>query len=85
MKKRICFLVDSIFSVGGVQRVTAVIAKYLANDYDVTITTFDNPERKDLTLYSLEEANLRYRFFSYLPIKKHIDWIRKVYSGLYMN
>lgn len=85
MKKRICFLVDSIFSVGGVQRVTAVIAKYLANDYDVTITTFDNPERKDLTLYSLEEANLRYRFFSYPPIKKHIDWIRKVYSGLYMR
>ena len=32
MKKRICFLIDSIFSIGGVQRVTAVIAKALAQD-----------------------------------------------------
>ena len=39
--KRICFLVDSIFSIGGVQRVTAVIAKELAKTYDVTIVTFE--------------------------------------------
>lgn len=38
--KHICFIVDSIFSVGGVQRVVAVIAKELAKDYDV----FDNPK-----------------------------------------
>ena len=41
MKKRICFLMDSIFSIGGVQRVTAVIAKELAKECDVTIVTFD--------------------------------------------
>ena len=35
---------DSIFSYGGVQRVTAVIAKELAKDCDVTIVTFDNPK-----------------------------------------
>ena len=35
--KKICFVVDSIFSVGGVQRVTSVIARELAKDYDVTI------------------------------------------------
>ena len=35
--KRICFLVDSIFSYGGVQRVTTVIAKELAKLYDVTV------------------------------------------------
>ena len=29
MKKRICFLTDSVFTIGGVQRVTAVIAKAL--------------------------------------------------------
>lgn len=34
---KICFLVDSIFTIGGVQRVTAVIAKELAKDYDVTV------------------------------------------------
>ena len=45
--KKICFLTDSIFSFGGVQRVTAVIAKELCKDYDVTIVTFDKPEMKD--------------------------------------
>ena len=53
--KRICFLVDSIFSIGGVQRVTAVIAKELAKTYDVTIVTFDDPKAKDLSLYELHE------------------------------
>ena len=60
--KRICFLVDSIFSYGGVQRVTAVIAKELAKTYDITIVTFDNPEAKDTSLYELDEANIDYRF-----------------------
>ena len=44
--KKLCFLVDSIFTVGGVQRVTAVIAGALSKDYDVTIVTFDSPEKK---------------------------------------
>jgi hypothetical protein len=47
MKKRICFLIDSIFSIGGVQRVSAVIASALSREYDVTFVTFDNPEAKD--------------------------------------
>ena len=46
--KKICFVVDSIFSIGGVQRVTSVIAKELAKEYDVTIITFDNPKEKNL-------------------------------------
>ncbi|UKK51888.1 glycosyltransferase [Prevotella sp. E13-17] len=47
--KHICFLVDSIFTVGGVQRVTRVIAEELAKDFDVTIVTLDQPPliRKD--------------------------------------
>lgn len=61
--KRICFLTDSIFSFGGVQRVTAVIAKELAKDYDVTIVTKDKPEQKDTTFYELDKANIHYRFF----------------------
>ena len=64
--KKICFLVDSIFSFGGVQRVTAVIAKELSKNHDVTIVTFDKPERQDTSLYGLYEANpIAYRF---LPI-----------------
>ena len=67
--KRICFLVDSIFSIGGVQRVTAVIAKELAKDCSVSIVTFDKAEDKDTSLYGLQDSNIEYRFFSY-PTKK---------------
>ena len=56
--KKICFLTDSIFSFGGVQRVTAVIAKELAKDYDVTIVTLDKPSEKDTSYYGLEEADI---------------------------
>ena len=68
--KRICFVVDSIFSIGGVQRVTAVIAKELAKDYDVSIVTFDKPEQMDTTLYQLSESNINYRFFAYPQVGK---------------
>ena len=81
--KKICFLVDSIFSIGGVQRVTAVIAKELAKDYDVTIVTFDDPSTKDATLYNLKEADIHYRFFQF-PKSNHLKWkCSKVYSALY--
>lgn len=81
--KRICFLTDSIFSYGGVQRVTAVIAKELAKDYDVTIVTFDKPADKDTSLYGLEEANINYRFFTYPNIGRMKNLRCKAYSALY--
>ena len=83
--KRICLIVDSVFSIGGVQRVTAVIARELAKDYSVTILTFDKPETKDTSFYELQEANINYQFFSY-PAKK--QWKRnicKAYSALYLK
>lgn len=83
--KRICFVVDSIFSIGGVQRVTAVIAKELAKDYDVTIVTFDNPTSKDTALFGLEEANINYRFFSYPAKNTFKNLTCKAYSGLYLK
>ena len=83
MKKRICFLMDSIFSFGGVQRVTAVIAKELAKDYDVTIVTFDKPEQKNTTLYELNKADIVYRFFRYPATPKWKDYCCKAYSFLY--
>lgn len=83
MKKRICFLTDSIFSFGGVQRVTAVIAKQLALSNDVTIVTMDKPENKDTSIYGLHEADLHYRFFSY-PKVEWLKWyMAKFYSMLY--
>ena len=81
--KKICFLVDSIFSFGGVQRVTAVIAKELSKDNDVTIVTFDKPEAKDTSLYGLNEANLAYRFFQYPSTPAWKEKCCKAYSYLY--
>lgn len=76
-------MTDSIFSFGGVQRVTAVIAKELAKDYDVTIVTFDKPERKDTSLYDLQEADINYRFFEYPNTPAWIRKCCKAYSYLY--
>ena len=81
--KKICFLTDSIFSIGGVQRVTAVIAKEMAKDCDVTIVTFDKPEQKDTSLYGLNEANIDYRFFQYPPTPAWKRKCCKAYSYLY--
>lgn len=83
--KRICFLVDSIFSYGGVQRVTAVIAKELAKTYDITIVTFDNPKAMDTSLYELDEANIDYRFFAYPSVSSIYKKICKAYSYLYQR
>ena len=83
MKRKICFLMDSLFSVGGVQRVTAVIAKALSGRYDVTIATFDPPDSQDTSLYGLDEATLSYRFFRYPEVSSFRRTACKVYSGLY--
>ncbi|MBR1394126.1 MAG: glycosyltransferase [Prevotella sp.] len=81
--RRICFLTDSIFSIGGVQRVTAVIAKELAKTHDVTIMTFDKPDSKDTTLYGLQEADINYRFISYPTVGRLRRLLCKGYSGFY--
>lgn len=83
MKPKICFLTDSIFSFGGVQRVTAVIAKELAKDYDVTIVTFDKPEQEDASIYDLQEADIHYRFFDYPNTPSWKNRLCKGYSYLY--
>ena len=81
--KKICFLTDSIFSIGGVQRVTAVIAGALSKDYEVTIATFDRPDQKDLSLYQLGDYPIRYEFASYPAINPTKDKLYKAYSFLY--
>ena len=83
--KRICFIVDSIFTIGGVQRVTAVIAKELAKEYDVTILTFDHANKKDTTLYGLNEANIAYRFISYPKVSYLKNKLCKAFSGIYLK
>ncbi len=83
--KKICFLTDSIFTIGGVQRVTAVIAKELAKDYVVTIVTFDKPESYNPEIYDLGSSNITYRFFKYPIIKNRIKNIYRLYSGIYLK
>ena len=85
MKEKICFLVDSIFSYGGVQRVTAVIAKELAKEYDVTIVTLDSPLQEDTSLYGLNEVLIDFRFFSYPKVKIWKYPFCKTISGLYLK
>ena len=83
--KKVCFLIDSIFEIGGVQRVTAVIAKELAKDYNVTIVTFDNSNKKDLSLYNLCDANIEYHFYSYPQIGFFKKKICRIFSGIYLK
>ena len=81
--QKICFIVDSIFSFGGVQRVTAVIAKELAKDYDVTIVTFDKQNTAKTSLYDLDSISIKFVFFAYPKVNYIKDKINKAYSYLY--
>ena len=83
--KKICFLTDSIFSIGGVQRVTAVIAKELAKDNAVTFVTFDKPNLYDPQLYDLDSSNITYRYFCYPAIKNWKQNIYRLCSGIYLK
>ena len=81
--QKICFIVDSIFSFGGVQRVTAVIAKELAKDNDVTIVTFDKQDTAKTSLYDLDSTSIKFVFFAYPKVNSLKDKINKAYSYLY--
>jgi len=63
--------------------VTAVVAKELARDHDVTIVTFDTPGQMDTSLYHLDEANIHYRFFKYPETTTMKNRFCKAYSYLY--
>ena len=78
-------MTDSIFSIGGVQRVTAVIAKELAKDNAVTIVTFDKADSYNPELYDLGSSNIKYRCFSYPSIKNWKKMIYRLYSGIYLK
>ena len=81
--QKICFIVDSIFSIGGVQRVTSVIAKELAKDYDVTIVTFDKQDTAKTSLYDLDSTSIKFVFFAYPRVNFIRNKINKAYSYLY--
>ena len=78
--KKVCFLVDSIFTIGGVQRVTAVIAKELSKTCDVTIVTFDEPASAP---NGDCPPTLRYCFFRYPTAGTLKNLCCKAYSAFY--
>lgn len=80
---KVCFVTESIFSFGGVQRVTAVIAKKLAKTAEVTVMTFDQPESKDTSLYELCDAPINYEFLKYPEVGAIKQKCCKAYSFLY--
>lgn len=50
---KICFLTDSIFSLGGVQRVVSVLANELQKQHDVEILCIDDKFPIDRNMYNL--------------------------------
>lgn len=79
----ICFLCDSIFTFGGVQRVLSVVAKALSASHRITIVTLDNPSLKDTSLYGLDQADIQYEFIHFAP-PTPIEYLPcKAYSLLY--
>lgn len=80
---KVCFVIESIFSYGGVQRVTAVIAKELAKTAEVTIMTFDKINNKNTNIYELDEANISYEFLEYPTVNCLKEKCCKAYSLMY--
>ena len=82
---KICFICDSIYSFGGVQRVLAVIAKELSKTHDVTIITLDDATESSSNgdIYDLNHTNIKVLFFRFRKMKKFIIYSHKIYSYLY--
>jgi glycosyltransferase involved in cell wall biosynthesis len=83
MNKKICFVIDSIFTFGGVQKVTSVVAKGLSSYYDITIITFDSPNIDKMSFDYQNLHNIKIIYFDY-PTNNAINlFVSKVYSFLY--
>ncbi len=52
---KICFLIGSVFNLGGVQRVTSVLASELSVEHDINILCMENDFEEDRSLYNLNE------------------------------
>lgn len=56
MKKKICFLTDTVFSIGGIQRCVSVLANALTNlNYEIHILCTDTRYQIDYDIYDLNK------------------------------
>lgn len=81
--KRICFLCESVLSIGGVQRVLAVIATALSRRHHVTILALHDDGTCDHTLYDLHLTDVEIRFFHPTPPHGLNAKVHRMCSGLY--
>ena len=89
--KKICFFTNSMFKIGGEQRITSIIANGLVNNgYEVTII-IKNKEELNYNLYNLS-SNIRLIFLNYtsdfsLCNYRVFDFLRKLNRkyGLFKN
>ena len=64
---------------------TAVIAEELTKYYDVTIVSFEKPEQKDLSMYSLKDYPVKIVFSHFPELGKWKRMSYNLYSYLYKN
>ncbi|MCQ2238172.1 MAG: glycosyltransferase [Bacteroidaceae bacterium] len=84
-KRKICFITNSLFSVGGVQRVLAVVASKLAEQYDVTILTLEDHPNCDKSIYDLNKTEINFIFFRFPRLSIWEEKTHKIVSGLYKH
>lgn len=79
---RILFYCDTVFNVGGVQRVLAEIAKALCTSHEVVILT--NDCHTDLSMYDYKESTVEFDYISYDDAPPRIEYLLcKFYSFIY--
>ena len=89
--KKICFFTNSMFKIGGEQRITSIIANELVrNNYDVTIIIKCN-EQVDYSLYDLSKKikliflNMNYEFrLNNIKLFEYLRIINREY-GVFKN
>ena len=64
--KKILFYCDTVFGVGGVQRVLAEVAKRLSEEYEVTILTTD--DIRQTHRYGYDRSSVRFVSLTYAPV-----------------
>jgi glycosyltransferase involved in cell wall biosynthesis len=52
---KVCFLIDTIFNLGGIQRVVSVLASKSVTNYDVTILCTNGKYKENCELYNLNK------------------------------
>ncbi len=78
---KLLFYCDTVFSVGGVQKVLAYITKSLSLEHDITILTTDTNIDKEM--YNYNSSKIKFDYITYSESGYLNLFLRKSYSFLY--